>query len=172
MLSRVLVHPCGARYWSLAAELWPRSEGCLQMTGVGDESPTGFKASQYFSNQHGCTRGNSLNIKCWSGSLPSQEPPWRSHCGSWPIALQHAVCACTVGTVPSPTFWAWSWGQCFNSSWGLGPLPSSQSLPTQVSSGLAGCSLPVPRCLLEAAQAPAVSRHQWTSMQERVGCFL
>lgn len=122
--------------------------GCSRVTKVGDYSITGFEASQYFPNQHGCTCANRLNINCWRGGCFSQESPWRvTAVGADSVTFQHCL-ACTVGTQSSPPFGALSWGQCLSV---LDHFQGSQNPPTQVSSGLAGCNLPAPRRLLGAA---------------------
>lgn len=138
------------------------------MTEVGDESPTGFEASRYFSNQHGCTSANSLNSICCSGGLLLPRVPMEgSSVGADPIALRHSGRYC--GDRAQPFFLRL---ELRSVPPGPGPLPRLSELPAHVFSGLAGCSLPTPRHLLGAAWTAAGSWHQWTSTQERAGCFL
>ena len=76
--------------------------GCTRVTEVGDESPTGFEASQYFRNQRGCTSANSVNIICCSGGLLLPRVPMEgSSVGADPIALWHSVWLVLWGQSPA-----------------------------------------------------------------------
>lgn len=100
------------------------------------------------------------------GDAPPRGPMEGYWGGSWPC-LPSALClASTVETAPSPPSWAGS------APPGPGPLPRLFEPPTQVSSGLAGFSLPAPRRCLGAAWNSCCQLAPQTSMQERVGCFL
>lgn len=89
--------------------------GCTWVTEVGDYSTNGFEASQYFTNRHGCTHANRLTINCWHGGCFSQGSPWRiTAVRADSVTLQHCL-ACTVGTEPSPPFWAWAEGSASRS---------------------------------------------------------
>lgn len=72
------------------------------MTEVGEESPTGFEASRYFSNQRGCTGASSLNsICCRGGLLLPRVPMEGSSVGADPIALRHSVWLVLWGQSPA-----------------------------------------------------------------------
>lgn len=102
--------------------------GCTWVTEVGDYSTNGFEASQYFTNQHGCTHANRLTINCWHGGCFSQGSLWRiTAVRADSVTLQHCL-ACTVGTEPSPPFWAWAEGSA-SRSWTI-----SKALRTACSS--------------------------------------
>lgn len=99
-------------------------EGCTQVSEIGDDSPTGIEASQYFNTQHGCTTASSIN--CWGGSCSSPGFPWRvTGVGVDAVTLQHTMWLLLWGQ--SPTLLSEPWAEVLES---LG-IPHSGLLKTR-----------------------------------------